>query len=434
METGSGPPLPQYVLRCCGCGATFEDDGVRLECSNGHPPALLQTVYAEKRFAPGPGPAITRYGSWLPRRRHLTTAASIGVYRDEKLGRHFGLDQLWVAFDGWWPARGAAMPTGTFKDLEAYAVLARFPADEPRTLVVASAGNTAAAFAEACTLNELPIVIVIPLDAWPTLRAVSQIGPTVRVVALANAHYDDAIQFARRLAETNEFVFEGGARNVARRDGMGIAMLSAVEAIGALPDAYVQAVGSGAGALAVHEAAKRLLAGGRFGDRLPRLLLAQNAPFTPIHDAWQRRESRIDARTDAVAREQLSTIAATVLSNRTPPYAPTGGVFDALTESNGDTYAIENAEVSQALALFEEFEGMDVDPAAAVATAALAHAIDRGTLRRNDVVLLHVTGGGRRALPAKNPTSLRPSLILERDSPADVALILGRRPFDSISA
>jgi cysteate synthase len=428
------PPLPQYVLRCTGCGSTFADDGIRLECPEPHPPALLRSVYAEQRFDPHGTDSILRYGAWLPRRRVLSTKARIGVYRSEVLGRHFGLDQLWVAFDGWWPAHDAALPTGTFKDLEAYAVLARFPAEEERTLVVASAGNTAAAFAEACTAANLPIVIVIPLDAWPALRAVARIGPTVRVVALSNAQYDDAIAFARRLAETNAFVFEGGARNVARRDGMGLAMLAAVEAIGALPSAYVQAVGSGAGALAAHEAAQRLAADGRFGTGMPRLVLAQNAPFTPIHDAWQQQSKQIAERSDVVARGQLSAIAATVLSNRTPPYAPAGGVYDALVESGGATYAIENTEIAQALALFERLEGIDLDPAAAVATAALGHAVREGTVAREDVVLLHVTGGGRRALTAKNPTSLRPALILERDSPADVALVLGRRSVDSISA
>ena len=47
------------------------------------------------------------------------------------------------------------------------------------------------------------------------------------------------------------FIAEGGAKNVARRDGMGTTVLSAVTTIGEIPDAYFQAVGSGTGAIAI---------------------------------------------------------------------------------------------------------------------------------------------------------------------------------------
>jgi len=64
---------------------------------------------------------------------------------------------------------------------------------------------------------------------------------------------------------------------------MATAMLNAVESIGRLPDYYFQAIGSGARAIAAHEGAKRLLEDLRFGRTLPRLMLSQNRPFTPIY-------------------------------------------------------------------------------------------------------------------------------------------------------
>ena len=403
-----------YSLRCCGCGASYADDGFRLDCSQPHGQALLRSVYAT-RFEVDASPSMLRYRRWLPVGRALATQTKVAVYRSAALGKRLGLQNLWVAFSGWWPERGATLETATFKELEAYAVLGRLAPNERRTLVVASAGNTAAAFARAGTEQEIPVLIVIPLAAWERLSKLVRIGPSVRVVAIEDGQYEDAIAYARGLADDEAFVLEGGVRNVARRDGMGTVMLAAAEALGTLPDAYVQGVGSGAGALAVHEAALRLVADGRFGTRLPRLLLAQNAPFTPIHDAWSRGAESLGERPPEVAREQVRRIAASVLSNVAPPYASAGGVRDALRESSGRTYAVTNPEVGAASELFAELEGIDIEPASAVALAALLQAVRHAELERDATVVLHVTGGGAaRREPVR--VAQRPELVTMREA------------------
>jgi cysteate synthase len=406
-----------YRLRCTACGALYEDDGVRLDCSRLHAPALLRSVYDQRAFRPRSEASIARYQSWLPLAGDLVTGARSAVYRSESLGAYLGLRRLYVAFSGWWPQREATLASATFKELEAVAVLGRLDAGERRTLVVASAGNTAAAFAQIATERDRPILIVVPLDAWEMLAAQVRIGPTVRVVAVEHGTYDDAIVVAKGISVRDGYAFEGGVRNVGRRDGMGTALLAGVEAIGRLPDAYVQAVGSAAGALAAHEAALRLLDDGRFGARLPRLLLAQNAPFTPIHDAWSRRSAVLDERSPLVVRDQLARIGAAVLSNQAPPYATTGGVRDALAASDGRTYAIGNDEMAAAMLSFAELEGIDVEPAAGVALAALARAARSGDVRPDDAVLVHVTGGGRARREPVRATQ-RPAAIVRRDDRA----------------
>ena len=120
-------------------------------------------------------------------------------------------------------------------------------------------------------------------------------------------------------------------------------MLHAVETIGRLPDYYVQAIGSGAGAIAAHEAAKRLVARlEASAPSLPRLMLAQNAPFSPIHDSWIAGGRELVELDPAAARTLAQKIVAKVLSNRLPPYSPAGGLFDVLCESQGDVFAVQN--------------------------------------------------------------------------------------------
>jgi cysteate synthase len=194
---------------------------------------------------------------------------------------------------------------------------------------------------------------------------------------------------------------------------MGTIMLSAVEAIGALPDVYVQAVGSAAGALAAHEASLRLIGDGRFGSRPPRLVLSQNAPFTPIHDAWAKRAAMLDECSPHDARARQREIAAAVLGNPAPPYATAGGVREALAASDGRTYAIGNDEMANAMALFAELEGIDIEPAPGVAVASLIRAMREGTVDRDETVLLNVTGGGRKRRP-RVEAAQRPALIVDR--------------------
>jgi cysteate synthase len=91
-------------------------------------------------------PGIFRFADWLPVSRTLPGKGYPVTYRSESLARKLGLERLYITFSGYWPEKGAAMSTGTFKECEAYAVCARYPQESCRILVVASAGNTARAF------------------------------------------------------------------------------------------------------------------------------------------------------------------------------------------------------------------------------------------------------------------------------------------------
>jgi cysteate synthase len=96
---------------------------------------------------------------------------------------------------------------------------------------------------------------------------------------------------------------------------------------------------------------------------------------------------------------------AQVLGNRNPPYSITGGLYDALSDTDGFMYRVTNEEARSAGILFEESEGCDIDPAAEVAVASLLDAARGGRIRPQDAVLLNITGGGRRRLLATRRTA-----------------------------
>jgi cysteate synthase len=148
-------------------------------------------------------------------------------------------------------------------------------------------------------------------------------------------------------------------RNVARRDGLGIVMLAATDAIGAIPDYYFQAVGSAAGR--PRRARSRAH---RLDRRRPlRRVTSRSScsrrtrPSRRSYDAWSVNAPVLIERSVADARRQIAQIGAQVLSNQTPPYAIAGGVREALGESSGTVFAIENGEMLDAMMLFAESRG-----------------------------------------------------------------------------
>jgi cysteate synthase len=393
-----------YHLACPVCGRVFEDlrSEFLLTCPEPHHPALLKAVYRQPRLVAHPEmTGVFRFSEWLPIRRSFAGAPGPVVYRSAGLGPSLGLSNLFVIFNGYWPEKGALMETCTFKELEAQAVCGRVSADWSSRLVVSSAGNTARAFLQACSRWDVPALVVVPGSSLALLWSLERPAPSVRLAVLeGEADYSDAIALGNGIANLDGYYTEGGAKNAARRDGMGTALLHMVEQAGEIPHHYFQAVGSGTGAIAAWEMNQRLIGDGRFRDRKAQLHLGQNAPFTPMVDAWETGSRAIAAWDETSARKHVRAIRAQVLANRNPPYTIAGGLHDALRDTGGFMYRVTNDEGTRAGHLFQETEGIDIDPAAEVAVAALLQAQKAGRVRRQDVIALNITGGGRRRLEA----------------------------------
>ena len=411
----------KYSLVCCATGHKFEDAGWTLGDPQCDCPSLIQAEYEEKQFVPREDlDGIYRYADWLPISRTLKHSCAPVTYKSKGLASFLGLENLYITFSGWNPRIGAKMRTGSFKETEAYSVLARMNPDDKRILIVQSAGNTARAFAQVCSDNRIPIVICVPQDNLHDLWFRKPLHKCVKLVAAPHGcDYYDAIALGEKLATDPRFVLEGGAKNVARRDGMGTTVLSCVEKMGRIPDAYFQAVGSGTGAIAAWENACRLEADGRFGKNGMRVYVAQNTPFTLMYDAWKADSRALPEITPEEGRCKSERILATVLSNRKPPYSLAGGLYDVLKASNGDFFLASNNDIIYWMMQFRNREGYDLLPAACVAVAALAQAVKDGTVKKDEYIMLNCTGGGVLGAKSRGYVLKEPDLVLSPDLPAE---------------
>ena len=386
----------KYTLQSLCCGACFDDQNWVLNCPENDDPSLIRTIYNDKQlFVNEVLPGLYKFASWLPVDKILKGSGAPVTYKSTGLANELGLANLYITFSGYWPEKGAMMETGSFKECEAYSVCARPRGDTKGVMVVASAGNTARAFAKVCSENKIPVLICIPKDNLGSLWFPEEIDPCVKLIASeSGGDYFDAIHLSNLACNIEGFYPEGGAKNIARRDGMGTTVLSAVTTIGRIPDFYFQAIGSGTGAIAAWEANLRFLQDGRFGSTKMKLMLSQNSPFLHIKDAWDAGSGKMLPINDQEARKQVEEINAKVLSNRKPPYSIIGGLCDALKDTDGEIFGVTNQEAANAAILFLETEGNDLEPAAAVAVASLIQAINRGRIDKNATIMLNITGGG----------------------------------------
>lgn len=385
----------KYHLKSLCCGTEYPDTAWELQCPSAHQPSLIRAIYDKKQIELHPEySGLYRYADWLPVERILEGSGAPITYKSEGLAKFLDLDQLFITFNGYWPEKGAFMKSGTFKECEAYAVCGRTN-NSKGVMVVASAGNTARAFARVCSQNLIPLLLCVPSDNIRALWFDNHLNPCVKIIACEKGgDYYDAIHLSNHAVELDGFYPEGGARNVARRDGMGTTVLSAVTTIGRIPDYYFQAIGSGTGAIAAWEANLRFLDDGRYGNNKMKLMLSQNSPFLPIKEAWDQLSPVMLPMDDEIARKQVEEINAKVLSNRKPPYAIKGGLFDALSDAGGAIMAASNREAEEAAELFLQLEGNDVEPAAAVAIATLIKAVAGKLIDKKSVIMLNITGGG----------------------------------------
>lgn len=403
----------EYKLVCLANGAEFDDVGWTLDCAECEKPSLIRAQYQKKQLTVYGDKGLYKYRDWLPMKRMLKCEATHATYKSEGLAKALGLENLYITFNGYFPEKGATMTTCSFKETEAYSVCARTDADNDKILVVASAGNTARAFAKVCSDNNIKLLLAVPEDNLDALWFDAPLNDCVKLISCAKGgDYFDAIHLSNLALKSPMFYAEGGAKNIARRDGMGTTVLSAVTTIGRIPDYYFQAVGSGTGAIAAWEANMRLIEDGRYGTNMMKLMVSQNAPFLPMYDAWREDSREMLPYDEDKARRDVEIIDAKVLSNRKPPYGICGGLYDALKATDGDILQATNLQGRKAAQLFLETEGIDIHPAPAIALATLIKEVEAGRIEKSATVMLNITGGGEaRYKEGKEIFHLTPSLV-----------------------
>ncbi|HIG02814.1 MAG TPA: cysteate synthase [Candidatus Poseidoniales archaeon] len=400
-----------HKLVCLITGDVIDDE-YTLHHTDG---ALLSTQYSRK-LNPRDLLGVWKYADWLPTSTTSENVAGTITYKAEKLAEALGMSNLWVTFHGYWPEKGGLCPTGTFKDMEAVPTLVRIADHDCKGIICASAGNTARSFSYYCGLSDTPLIVIVGAShAHRLWLPKNHPRHSVKIVIIEDGDYWSATKVSKKLAQKLEgWQLEGGAHNIARRDGIGTLMLDAAFTIGALPTHYFQGIGGGPGPIGVNEMAGRLIDSGIFEGPLPRQHVSQNTQHCPIHNAWQDARSTLQ---DSDFPTHEVEVYSDFLLNKSPCYSPAGGVYDTLKQSNGQTYIVEEKDAIAAKTLFEDIEGIDILSPAAVALASLQQALASGEIGVDDCTVLNISGGGtERIAEDMEITKIEPWLTINEEN------------------
>lgn len=345
-------------LRCPACGRTYTD---RWRCECGHP-----LDFAERPLPDGPPSTFTdldtRDGLW-------TFADFLPVARGVSLG------------EGWTPLVEApnwnaafkleyVSPTGSFKDRGAAVIISRAAELGVERVVEDSSGNAGAAAATYAARAGIDAEIYVPADTKkPKLRAIERTGATVVRV---EGTREDVTRACIETVEADTGWYASHAWRPSFYAGtQTFAFEVAAQRDWTVPDAIVCPIGHGTLFLGTYRGFRALRDAGWI-DEMPRLLGAQATGYAPITDDSEGKNDRADGIhiRDPVRKNEI---------------------IRAIEETDGDAIAID-AEATEREHDRLSRTGFHVEPTSAVAPAALQEYRERGMVRKNDKIVVPLTG------------------------------------------
>ncbi len=380
-------------LECAGSGTRFDaDDPAARAPGTGDFPLVrydldrLRHEVTRETIRDGPG-SLWRYSPLLPLRnagREVTLGEGwTPLVPLPTLGRHLGCRHVYAKDEG-------RNPSGTFKDRGASVAVSRLRELGIESVVHASSGNAAAAWALYGARGGLKVVNVVPEDVLPASLAQSILaGADTRILRAA---WSAAGPIVRKLADDNGWYACGTLMEPWRVEGKKTMALEICEQLAwQLPDTIIYPVGGGLGPIAMYKGFSELAALGWIpAGPLPRLVVTQYAGCAPIVEAFR-------AGSDSARTWERPDVLPGGLKSVRPP--GDRAVLRLLNETGGTAIAIETEAALDAAARLTRHEGMFPCPESATVVAGLEQALARGEVDRGERIVLMITGSGLKSVP-----------------------------------
>jgi threonine synthase len=397
-------------LRCRECGRLrdFEPAYVCEHCFGPLEvaydlPAVRQRISRES-IAAGPG-TIWRYRELLPVPAGEPVDLGTGftpLVRARNLGTVLGLDRLYVKND-------TVNPSGSFKDRNV-AVATNFALSYGfDTLACSSTGNLAGSVAAYAARAGLRGLVFIPAGLEPTkVGAASAYGATIVEV---DGTYDDVNRLCVELADQYRWAIVNVNLRPFYSEGSKTLAFEVVEQLGwQPPDHIVVPVAAGSLLAKTAKAFQELVGVGLVDSVATRIHAAQAQGCAPVSTAIQQGLDQITpVRADSIAKSLA-------IGN------PADGRYAAraVRASGGWGTACEESSIQAGMALLAETEGILSEPAGGVVVAGLRQLIEQGRIRRDQSVVICITGNGLKTTELFRPADGR-RLRLTRPRASDFA-------------
>ena len=298
-----------------------------------------------------------------------------------ELGKALGIRRLYLKDE-------TLNPTWTTKDRMASVVLSFFNEIGVREFVTSSTGNSSTSLAAGVIKYPFfTLHLFVAADFLDRLNF--RRAPNIKVYSLEGATFVEAFAEAGKFAAKNGILSERGFFNPARREGLKLAFLEAVDQMPVPPDWYFQAVSSAMGVYGAYKGAMQYVSLGRL-KKVPKFCCVQQDLCSPMVNAWQEHSPVI--RPHHIVHKPAGIARAILRGNptRTYPYA-----YNIVKQCGGAFVLVTQDEIRQARTMIWELEGIPACANSACTIAALKKMLAAGSIDKEEVVLINITGRER---------------------------------------
>ena len=370
-------------LTCHLCGATYAPQASWV-CSCLGPLEVsydydaIRKVISRELIESRP-PSIWRYVELLPVEEPRTGFHSgfTPLVRASRLADVLGLDELYIKDDS------VNHPTFSYKDrvvsvAATKAVEFGFP-----VFGCASTGNLAGSVAAHAARLGLECYVFIPYDLEPS----KVLGAAIyrpHVVAV-EGNYDDVNRLCTQIADRYGWGFANINLRSYYAEGAKTMGFEIAEQLGwRYPDHIVSPVAGGTLLPRIYKGLRELGQVGLVEGQLPRIHAAQPAGSAPVIRA-------LDAGEDFPEPVKPNTIAKSLAIGN-----PADGfqVVKVVKETGGSGAMVSDEEILDAIQLLASTEGIFTEPAGGTTLAATLALVRKGVIKRNESVVVCITGNG----------------------------------------
>jgi threonine synthase len=379
-------------LECGRCGKTrpFGPDAATL-CACGAP--LLARYPLEKlkrdhadggglyaKFASRPE-GLWRYAEVLPAVPPITLGeGGTPLVPAARLAASLGLGAVHIKDE-------ALNPTGSFKARGMSVAVSVAAAQGVRVVAAPSAGNAGSALAAYGARAGIQVKLFLPDSTpQPFMKEARRLGAQVTLVPGSIADAGRVMRETLGPAGPDRWFDMSTLREPYRVEGKKTMAYEIFEQLGGrLPDVILYPTGGGTGLIGMWKAFDEMEALGILGRGRPRMVSVQASGCAPVVRAFEGRREQAETWTDPRTR---------AWGLRVPASLGDFLMLRALRESAGDAVAVADDELEEGARRMATLEGVDACPEGGACVAALARLAAKGSIGRDEIVVLFNTGTG----------------------------------------
>lgn len=377
-------------LSCHLCGATYPPEALWV-CSECLGPLEVSYDYAAVRGAisreliESRPQSLWRYLELLPVEEPRTGFYSgyTPLVKATQLARELGIAELHIKDDS------VNHPTFSYKDRVVSVAATRAVELGFQVFACASTGNLAGSVAAHAARLGLPCYVFIPNDLEPAkVLGAAVYGPHIVAV---DGNYDDVNRLCTQIADRYGWGFANINLRSYYAEGAKTTGFEIAEQLGwRFPDHIVSPVAGGTLLPRIHKGLREFKEVGLVDGQLPKIHAAQPTGSAPVIRALESGAEFPDpVKPDTIAKSLA-------IGNPADGFQ----VIRVVHETGGAGAMVSDGEIVDAIQLLARTEGIFTEPAGGTTLAATRKLIERGLIKRDESVVVCITGNGYKATEA----------------------------------